>query len=602
MKAGEDKWLGLSDWLKGQKDKKSLTKQEVMDYIRQNQVQVEEVNYAEGSREAYNYKNLFLFTRQMTTEALAISREEGISIQEAFERLKERYGDRMDEYVEQDDMGLIHPVEYVDEKEALEYFNQEIVKNEVKPIDSTRLEYSTQGLQNKREIALTVPTVEPYNEYDNIHFGDAGGGRAVAWVRFGETTDKDGKRVLVIDEIQSKRHQDGREKGYDNSKRINEIKKRREELDNKIRNGEDLTDAEYEELEMLAKEQRELMSSNAVPDAPFEKNWHELAMKRMLRYAAENGYDKIAWTTGEQQADRYNLGGVVSEVQSYVNDDGSLHVMINFKQGNGLVCDVDNNGTIVSTNGNTQGIITEGNPLHEVVGKELSQKILNGDGVLVQNKFVTDREVRELSGDNLRIGGEGMKGFYDQILPRFMDKYGKKWGVKTGEVELPDVEEDGRRMHSVDVTPEMKESVMQGQPMFSLSEDPMEAIERAARAFREERTLMGVHNISEDKKTTSSERGGVISGNPSAESLPSEGGGHLSHSALTLPKDAAKLRKNSETTLSSARKIQNEGGLKKEINIPEQAVRALGSGLHLEKSASSQSYYRDYYEGSQASC
>ena len=41
LKAGEDKWLGLSDWLKGQKDKKSLTKQEVMDYIRQNQVQVE---------------------------------------------------------------------------------------------------------------------------------------------------------------------------------------------------------------------------------------------------------------------------------------------------------------------------------------------------------------------------------------------------------------------------------------------------------------------------------------------------------------------------------------------------------------------------------
>ena len=67
-------------------------------------------------------------------------------------------------------------------------------------------------------------------------------------------------------------------------------------------------------------------------------------------------------------------------------------------------------------------------------------------------------------------------------------------------------------------------------------------------------------------------------------------------------RNLTKLRKNSETTLSSARKIQNEGGLKKEINIPEQAVRALGSGLHLEKSASSQSYYRDYYEGSQASC
>lgn len=40
------------------------------------------------------------------------------------------------------------------------------------------------------------------------------------------------------------------------------------------------------------------------------------------------------------------------------------------------------------------------------------------------------------------------------------------WGVKVGEVTLPNVEESARKMWSVDVTPEMKESVMQGQPMF----------------------------------------------------------------------------------------------------------------------------------------
>ena len=86
----------------------------------------------------------------------------------------------------------------------------------------------------------------------------------------------------------------------------------------------------------------------------------------------------------------------------------------------------------------------------------------------MQNKYVADRDVKQISGENLRIGGEGMKGFYDQILPRFMDKYGKKWGVKTGEVELPNLERDGRNMWAVDVTPEMKESVMEGQAMFSL--------------------------------------------------------------------------------------------------------------------------------------
>ena len=86
----------------------------------------------------------------------------------------------------------------------------------------------------------------------------------------------------------------------------------------------------------------------------------------------------------------------------------------------------------------------------------------------MQNKYVADREVKQISGEGLRIGAEGMKGFYDQILPRFMDKYGKKWGVKTGEVELPNLERDGRNMWAVDVTPEMKESVMEGQAMFSL--------------------------------------------------------------------------------------------------------------------------------------
>jgi hypothetical protein len=38
------------------------------------------------------------------------------------------------------------------------------------------------------------------------------------------------------------------------------------------------------------------VSSDGVPAAPFEKNWHELAMKRMLRLAAEEGFDKVAWT------------------------------------------------------------------------------------------------------------------------------------------------------------------------------------------------------------------------------------------------------------------------------------------------------------------
>ena len=59
-----------------------------------------------------------------------------------------------------------------------------------------------------------------------------------------------------------------------------------------------------------------------------------------------------------------------------------------------------------------------------------------------------------------------MKGFYDDILPRFMNKYGKRWGVKVQDIEFPELGYSGLVAHSVEVTPEMKASVLEGQTMF----------------------------------------------------------------------------------------------------------------------------------------
>jgi len=30
-----------------------------------------------------------------------------------------------------------------------------------------------------------------------------------------------------------------------------------------------------------------------------------------------------------------------------------------------------------------------------------------------------------------------MKGFYDKIIPDFLNKYAKKWGAKVGKVSIP---------------------------------------------------------------------------------------------------------------------------------------------------------------------
>lgn len=551
LKAGEDKWLQLSDWLNELKKigVKSVAKESVLEYIREHQIEVKDVKYSENaSKEGTADKAVFQFTNQLTKEAVALSKEKDIEVAEASEQLlNERYGDKWDEYVEVDSLGIIRALEFTYSEDIADFFGIDYDGKAEKPIESTRLEYTTKGLDNKREIALVVPSIEPYNEGDDIHFGDAGRGRAVAWGRFGDVTiDKSGNRVYtthddfvkamqakydgemgyalrermtveerqteddlmhgtyqvpdnvskicVIDEIQSKRHQDAREKGYQDTeevkklrRKLNELKEKGNEITKKqkaIYNSIAETDEvkamldengtllpEYredynkiidsnEELKQLNREwivtvqaarsieeDLSLENTNGVPIAPFEKNWHELAMKRMLRYAAENGYDKIAWTTGAQQAERYNIGDYVNSIErTRTFDNGETRYDLYDKKGNGFSLFVKDG---VVTKSNDESL--EGKSLSEVVGKDLASKMQN-----MQDETT-------LEGTDIVIGGEGMKGFYDQILPRFMNKYCKKWGTQVTKIELPNI---GKTMWSVDITPEMRESVMQGQPMF----------------------------------------------------------------------------------------------------------------------------------------
>lgn len=533
LKAGEDKWTGLSEWLQDAsgKPKRTLTKQEVMDYIRENSIQVEETPYAvleiESSpkmqelREEYDRIRLELEGNRSTLEVELddfmdrmykkygrgwynklneeeleyeerfdyLSSTEGTTDEKAFREMVKRYGDDFEMAFEVDVNGRLVPQYVFGETpvEAARYY----LEISDRPIDSRRLEYTTEGLENKREIALTVPTIEPWNEGDEIHFGDAGEGRAVAWARFGETTDKDGNRVLVIDEIQSKRHQEGREKGYRTAEDVAEeerlgdaVEKAQEAYDEYTRRmGEkydgayediyaDMTEGERAEADRLEQEvnatserlQNHDMSD--IPDAPFEKNWHELAMKRMLRLAAEEGYDKVAWTTGMQQAERYDIGKVIDQVERSWIDYATGEVRYDLQPK-------DNSGGISLFVNVKDGMVTrsareefEGKPLADVVGKELAEKMLEME------------DYSSLNIADMNLGGEGMRGFYDQMLPRFMDKYGKRWGVKTydQEYQVPDDGhvENGKMVyttnytwHTVDVTPEMRESVMGGQPMFS---------------------------------------------------------------------------------------------------------------------------------------
>src|ERR1700691_2219973 len=123
---------------------------------------------------------------------------------------------------------------------------------------------------------------------------------------------------------------------------------------------------------------------SGVPDAPFKTTWPELAMKRMIRYAAENGYEKVAWTTGETQAARYDLSKQVERIV-YAKDiakPGSVTVTA-FKRGSSMP---------------EFAREVPAGELDGVVGKELAEKIT-----------ASDKAYGEFSGLDLKVGGEGMK-------------------------------------------------------------------------------------------------------------------------------------------------------------------------------------------------
>lgn len=378
---------------------------------------------------------------------------------------------------------------------------------------------------------IDLRTRERQAPYKSSHWEEP---NILAHVRFNSRRDVDGKRVLFIEEIQSDWHQAGRESGYRNQKdikrveqidaRIEEIKKENQDIIKKVNSHPDINESysnfsalaadvrsiqrdiddgvadkdqinhlnvlkdyysQYEklndEVSKLSYERLNLQQGlNGVPDAPFKKNWQELAFKRMIRHAAENGFDRIAWTTGAMQNERYKLSNFVNRIEWATRNDGRKFVDIVDKDGRYIDGDIvlNNDGTIASTN--EQFNLKK---LSDVIGVELAEKVQTGD------------VSGTLKDVDLEVGGSGMKGFYDKILPDFVNRYVKKFNSKVSTTNLGGKSIEGKEatfymenrrdgetledftkrlqgeqltVHSVDVTPEMiRTAVEVGQPLFS---------------------------------------------------------------------------------------------------------------------------------------
>jgi N12 class adenine-specific DNA methylase len=297
--------------------------------------------------------------------------------------------------------------------------------------------YQLPGGKNYKELLLLLPT--PHDpHYETSHWDEQD---VLAHVRFNERTDTNGQKVLFIEEIQSDWAQEGKKKGFKSAIVWKKTDRRYTEFllqMNKKYGGEwkqRMTGQERQEEETLRQE-REKAATADIPDMPFRHTgqWVQLVLRRMMRYAVENGFDRIAWTTGEQQAQRYGLSQAVSEIhyQQTTGEQYAVHII------------GDSGETLIRG----QFAVKE---LEPIVGKEITRQILEGGASGV------------IKGDHLTVGSKGMNVFYDTMLPSFAGKLGKPFHAA---VEKTTIARAGT-VYSLPVTGEMRRTIAeQGVPLF----------------------------------------------------------------------------------------------------------------------------------------
>lgn len=202
-----------------------------------------------------------------------------------------------------------------------------------------------------------------------------------------------------------------------------------------------------------------------LPDMPYKKTdqWVGMAMRRVLKMAADGGYSRVAWVTGEQSADRYDLSNTVDKITSEpLGEEGRKSIFIQMKNNSDATLFVGNDGKVQQVAGAVPSD-SVGKGLSEVIGKELSDRVLKAEG---ESTF---------EGEGLQVGGEGMKAFYNNILPKVVAKEAKRFD-KSAKIEVVEFEstaydvqideipmDDGEVVYELYVAGDLVESVLKSE-------------------------------------------------------------------------------------------------------------------------------------------
>lgn len=426
VKSDEAVYSGLADWLGGMKPDQQLSKDEVMNFMKNNRIEIKEVQKGGNEREVLKseikdavYSNEWIdlgngvrakgdiggFSlvdingsrqRVPTIEAEnLISKElKTQSRKTEYESYQLPGGDNYKEVL----ITLPNKTEgsYRIEKNDGIYTVVDVNGNDVSSYIYTEKEAQefAQYLRSEsKKMGVTL--------FSSDHFIEP---NIITHLRMNTRTDADGKKVLFLEEVQSDWGQKGKKEGFKE-----ELEKKNEEIIKKsgityeekggvvyfYKDGKrlDYDDVPENVRNAIGKTVNEV---TGIPAAPYVTNtnaWVKLGLKVALKEAVKQGADRIAWTTGEQQNERYSLSKQVDQIWYDKNRDGTYDIT------------ATKNREIKS-----QKYEIHENELEGLLGKDVAQKIVNGEGI--SPKQETRFYGNVLEGNDLIIGGKGMKAFY----------------------------------------------------------------------------------------------------------------------------------------------------------------------------------------------
>jgi len=331
VKKEELQFTGLEDFLR---DKPNVTKQEVQDFLANNRVEVQEI-----SIDSYKSKYPYKTTRQWNNAIAEAEKTKNFDLAEDINREWELYegmGENAPKFREYQlpygenyrEILLTLPNQWEKPRAAQ-------IANEARIKELRQEMYGTSGTDEIRkeisrlnnENTALQKQISDAPIYRSSHFNQP---NILAHMRVNDRIDADGKKMLFIEEVQSDWHQAGREQGY--AKKQTKLPNNLEIIEDPYANNEKYkfvvvnketglhTGSAGSTKEEAIKTWGAKQAKSGVPDAPFKDTWYQLALKRALKYAADNGYERVGLTTGKQQAMRYPDEGNVKGMEKYYDE------------------------------------------------------------------------------------------------------------------------------------------------------------------------------------------------------------------------------------------------------------------------------------------